>query len=164
MVDPLGRRYVRKFSQVRKISHLLSSHSRTWKMVVVAILGNTKRSRVVISKSPWTSSWILEVWKRWESHLQSQKIILEYQERGWLPLWVSMSKQVQRNTKRQGMSSEISVWRNFKILSGILRNLLMKVMRGRGPNMIPLIVNFTWQDSLQSVWWELMPSTRMFTL
>ena len=32
------------------------------KTVVVAMLGNTKRSRIVISKSHWTSHLILAVW------------------------------------------------------------------------------------------------------
>ena len=34
------------------------------KIVVITMLGNTKRSRVVISTSPWKSCWNLAVWKK----------------------------------------------------------------------------------------------------
>ena len=70
MVAPLGRRPGRKSSQVRKICFGLW----TWKSVVVAKLGNTRRSRVVTRSSPWTSQRGLTVWTRWKPHLQSQKI------------------------------------------------------------------------------------------
>ena len=108
------------------------------KILVVVILGNTDRSRVVIITSPWISRWNFADWTRWESHLQSHKIICEYQERNWLPIWVSRPKKGQISTKRKGMPSEMSVWRTFKILSWILRNCLIKLMIGGGPNMIPL--------------------------
>ena len=134
------------------------------KIVVIVMLGNTERSRVVASMSPWTSLWNLTVWTIWESHLHIQKIIWEGQERGWLPLWVSRPNQGQRNTKSQGMTLEISVRKIFQRLLGSLKIYLMKVMRERGPNMSLLTVTFTYQDSLQSVWWDLMTSTRMFTL
>ena len=98
MVDPLGRRSGRKSSQVRKILQYVSSKLRTGRIVVVAMLEKTERSRVVTSMSPCTSHWSLAVWTRRESHIQSQNIIWEDQERGWLPLWVSSTKQGQRNT------------------------------------------------------------------
>ena len=47
--------------------------------------------------------------------------------------------------------SEMSVLRKFQRLSGILKNCFLNVMRGGGPNIIPLAVTFTHQDSLQSV-------------
>ena len=91
------------------------------------MLGNTERSRVVASMSPWKSCWNLTVWTIWESHLQSQKLCWEYQERGLLPLLVSISKQVQRNTKRQGMSWKRSVIRKFQRLLGSLKITLWKL-------------------------------------
>ena len=59
--------------------------------------------------------------------------------------------------------------RNFSMndLSKIIRefeNCLIKVMRGGGPNMSPLTVNFTYQNILRSLWWELMPSTSTINL
>ena len=69
MVAPLGRR------SGREISHLLSSQLQTWHIMVVAILGNTNRSRVVTSMSPWKYRWNLTVWTRWKLHVQSLKKI-----------------------------------------------------------------------------------------
>ena len=69
----------------------------------------------------WTYRWSLAVWTRWELHLQIEKIIWEDQGRGWLPLWVSRPKKGQINTKRKGILSELSLWRTFQILSGILK-------------------------------------------
>ena len=146
MVDPLGRRSGRKISQVRKICFCLW----TWKIVVVAMLVNTRRSGVVTSMSPWrntrrsrvatsTSPWTyhqsLAVWKRLKSYLQSQKENWKYQERGWLPLWVSRPNQGRKNKKRQGMPTEMSARRTFLRLLGSLRNFRSYLMRRRGPNM-----------------------------
>ena len=164
MVDPLEWCSGRKRSQVKKSSHSVSFQLRTWKFVVVAMLVNTDRSRVVTSMSPWTSRWNFTIWLRWKLHLQIQKIIWEYQERVLLSLWVSRPKQVQTNTKRQGMPSEMPVRRTVQRLLGSLKNYLMKFMRGRGPNMSLLTVNFTQHNSLWSIWWELMLSTCTFTL
>ena len=41
------------------------------KTVVVAMLGNTKISKVVPSVSTWTYYWNLTIWKRWELNLQN---------------------------------------------------------------------------------------------
>ena len=113
------------------------------KIVVVTMLGNTYILRVLTSISPWTSRWNLTVWKRWESHLQSQKIIWEDQERSWLPLWVSSPKQGQRNTKSKGMPTEISMRTTFQRLLGSLTSYLTKFMRVGRPNMSLLTVTFT---------------------
>ena len=158
MVLPLGRR------SVSKSTHLVSSQPWTWKFAVVVMLGNTEISRVVTRMSPWTYCRNLTVWTRWESYLQSKKIIWEDQERGWLPLWLSSPKQGQRNTKSQGMPLEMSARRILQILLGSLRNYLIRVMRVGGPNMSLLTVTFTQQDILWSVWWELMPSTLTINL
>ena len=153
MVAPLGRRSGRKRSQVRKIC----SWMWTWKIVVVAMLGNTRRSEVVTSKSPWRnkrrsgvvtsiSPWtyhqFFTVRTRWKSHLRSQKETCKYQERGWLTLWVSRPKQSFKNTKRQGMPSEMSARRTFLRLLGSLRKLRNYLMRQRGPNLSLLRVTF----------------------
>ena len=79
MVSSLERRSGRKSSQVQKICFSLW----TWIIVVVAKLGNTRRSRVVTRSSPWISQQSLTVWTRWKPHLQSQKKNWEDQERGW---------------------------------------------------------------------------------
>ena len=89
MVAPLGRRSRRKSSEVRKIFFCLW----TWKIVAVTKLGNKRISRAMTSTSPWKSHKSLKVWKRWKQHLQSQKENWKYQERGWLPLWVSRPKE-----------------------------------------------------------------------
>ena len=62
------------------------------------------------------------------------------------------------------MPSEMLVRRIFQRLLGSLKNYFMNVMRRRGPNMSLLPANFTHQDSLWIVWWDLMPSTRTVTL
>ena len=134
------------------------------KNIVIAMLGNTEISRVVTITSPWTSHWNLAVWKRFETHIQSQKIIREYQERYWLTLWVSIPNQVQRSTKRQGMPSKTLVRRIFHRLLGSLTSYLIWVVRGGGQNMSLLTVTFTHEYRLRSVWWELMSSTHTFTL
>ena len=159
MVAPLRRHSGGESSQVRKSSHLVSSQLWTWTIVVVVMLVNTEISRVVTSTSPWTFHWNLEVWKIWESHLWSQRIIWEDQEQCWSPLWVSRPKQCQRSTKRHGIPSEISVRRTFQRLLGSLTSYLIIFMRGGVPSMIILTVNFTYQDILWSVWWYMMPST-----
>ena len=69
------------------------------KNVAVEMLENTERSRVVTIMSPCASRWNLKVCSRWESHIYSQKLIREDQEKGWLPLCVSSPKQGQRNKK-----------------------------------------------------------------
>ena len=71
MVAPIRRRSGRKSSQVRKICFCMWK----WKIVVVAKLGNTRRSRVVTRLTPLTSHRSLTVWTRWKPHLQSQKKI-----------------------------------------------------------------------------------------
>ena len=158
MVDPLGRPYGRQFS------HLVSSQLWTRKKLAIVMLGNIERSTTVTSMSPWTSRWNLTVWTKWKSHIHIKNIVWEDQERGWLPLWVSRPKQGQRNTKTQDMTLEMSVRRIFQRLLGSLKFFFMEVMRGRGPNMSLMTVTFTSQDSLRSVWWDLMTSTCMFTL
>ena len=109
---------------------------------VIAMLGNTRRSGVVTSTSPWTSHQRLTVWTGWKQHLQSQKKNWKYQERGWLPLWVSIPKQGRKRKKSQGMPSEMSVRRTFIRLLGSLRNLRIYLMRRRGPNIILLRTTF----------------------
>ena len=64
------------------------------------MFGNTRRSGVVTSTSPWTSHQSLTVWTRWKSHLQIQKQNWKDQERGWLPLWVSRPKQGRKKYKK----------------------------------------------------------------
>ena len=135
-VDPLGS------LSGMKIPHLASSHLWTRKIVFVAMLGNTGKSRMVRSTPPWTFIWNLVVWTRWKSHLQSQKNIREDQERDWLPLWVSITLELQRKTKNQGMPLPMSVWRIFRILSRNLKICLMRYMCGRGPNMNQATVSF----------------------
>ena len=152
MVDPPGRRSESKSSQARISSHLVSSQLWTWKIVTISMLGDTDRSRVVTSMSPWTYRWNFTVWKRWKSHIQSQNKYWGAQEMGWLPLRVSSPKQGHINTKLQGMPLEISVKRTFQILLGSLKNYLMKVMRRRFPNMSILTDTFIYQYSLRSVW------------
>ena len=137
-VAPLGRRSGRKSSQVRNICSWLW----TWKNVFVAMLGNTRRSRVMTSISPCTSHQSFTVWTRWKSHVQSQKENWKDQERGWLPLWVLRPKQSHKNTKSEGMPSEMSVRRNFLKLLGSLRNLRDYFMIIRGPNMSLLKATF----------------------
>ena len=104
--------------------------------MVVAKLGNTRRSRAVISKPLWTSNQSLTVWTRQKPHLQSQKENWKHQERGWLTLWVLRPKQGRKSTKRQGRTSEMSVRRTFLGLLRIFRKLRNYLMKRRGPNMI----------------------------
>ena len=52
------------------------------------------------------------------------------------------AKARQKNAKRQGIPSVMSVRRTFQRLLGILKNYLIKVMRRRGPNISLLIVTF----------------------
>ena len=87
------------------------------------MLVNTRRSGVVTSTSPWTYNQSLTVWTRWKSHLQRQKESYKDQERCWLPLWVSRPKQGLKNTKGQGMPSELSAGRTFLILLRILEKI-----------------------------------------
>ena len=94
-------------SQARKICFCLW----TWKIVVVARLGNKRRSRLVTSMSPWTSHQSFTVWTRWRSHLQIQTENWKYQERGWLPLWVSITKQGYTNKKVGWL---VTSWRRGK--------------------------------------------------
>ena len=84
----------------------------------------------------------LVVWRRLKSHLQSQQIIWEDQERGWLPLWVSRTFEGQRKTKIQGMTLIITVWSIFQRLSWSFTSCLIRVMCKRGPNMNQLTFNF----------------------
>ena len=134
MVAPPGRRSGWNSSQVRKICFCLW----TWKIVVVAMLRNTRRSGVVTSTSPWTYNQSFTVWTRWKSHLQSQKKNWKDQERGWLPLWVSRPKKGHKNTERQGIPSKMSVRTKFPILLRSLIKWRNYLMRRRGPNMILL--------------------------
>ena len=67
--------------------------------------------------------------------------------------------QGRKNTKSQGMPSEMSVRRTFLRLLGSLGNLRNYLMIRIGSNMSLLTATFTQQDILQSVWWELVPST-----
>ena len=76
------------------------------------------------------------------TNLQSQNIIWEDQERGWLPLWVSTPLKGKIKKIRQGMPLIMSVWRIFLRLSRNFRDCLMRVMCGRGPKMNPLTVTF----------------------
>ena len=126
-----------------EISHLVSSHVWTWKIVVVAMLRNTEISSIVISTQPLTYSWSLVVWTRLKSHLWIQKIIWKYQEMGWLTLWVSRAIYGERKRKSQGMPSLMSVWSIFQILSRSFKNYLKRVMCWIVPNMNPLTVTFT---------------------
>ena len=126
----------------RKSSHLVSSHLWTQTIVFVAMLGNTGKSRMVRSTPLQTFIWNLVVCTRWKSHLQNQNNIWEYQERGWLPLWVSKPLECQRKRKRQGMPLLMSVWQIFQRLSRNLKIFLMRVMCVRGPNMNPPTVSF----------------------
>ena len=96
MVAPLARRSGRKSSKVSKIC----SWPWTWEIVVFAMLGNKMRSGVVTSMSYWTSHQSFKVWTRWKSHLHIQKENRKYQERGWLPLWVSIPKQAVSKLKK----------------------------------------------------------------
>ena len=59
------------------------------------------------------------------------------------------------------MSSELSVRRTFLRLLGSVRNLRHYLMIRRGPNMSLLTVTFTYQYSLRSVWWDMIPSIGM---
>ena len=154
MVASLRRRSGRESSQVKNFFNCLL----TWKIVVVAMLGNTRRSRVVTSIPSWTSLQSLTVCTIQKSHLQSQKENCKYQEKGWLPLWLSRPKQGRKNTKRQGMPSNISVRRTFLRLLRILRKCRNYLMRRRGPNMSLLIATFIKKYSLRSVWWDLITS------
>ena len=74
------------------------------------------------------------------------------------------SKASPKKYKKAGMPSEISARRTFQRLLGSLINYLVRFMREGGPNMSLLTVTFTYQDSLQSVWLELISSTCTFTL
>ena len=70
------------------------------KIVVVAMLGKIRRSRVMTSMSRWISHQSLTVWTIWTSHLQSQKQNRKDQERGWLTFWVSRPKQGPQKYKK----------------------------------------------------------------
>ena len=96
MVPQLGRRSGRKSSQERKICSWLW----TWKIMVVAMLGNTRRSRVVTSTSPWKSHQSLTVQTRQKSHFHSKKKNCKDQERVWLPFWVSGPNKGLKDTKK----------------------------------------------------------------
>ena len=108
MVAPLRRRSGRK-----------SSHLWTWKIVVVPMLGNTGRSGTVGSIPPWKSLWYLMVCTRWKSHIHSQNIITEYQEKGLITS-LGLKTIGRRKKTRQGIPLILSVQRIFKELS---RNL-----------------------------------------
>ena len=114
----------------------------TWKIVVVAKLVNTRISRVVTSTSPWTSHQSLTVSTIWKPHIQSQNKYWKDQERGWLSFWISRPKQGRKNTKRQGMPSEMLVRRNFQRLLRSLRKFRNYLMRRRGPNMSLMTATF----------------------
>ena len=85
----------------RRHSGKRSSHRWTWQVVVGAMLGNTGISIMVSNKLSCTYFLILNVCTRGKSPLQNQSIILEYQVRGWLTLWISGPKDQTRN-KKQG--------------------------------------------------------------
>ena len=63
--------------------------------------------------------------------------------------------------KRQGMSSEMLVWRTFQRLLGSLKIFHITVMRGGGPNMIPLPFTLPSNDTCEvyyeSLWLQLAP-------
>ena len=142
MAAPLGRRSGSKRSQVSKICFCL----RTWNIMVVEKLGNTRRSRVVTSTSPWTYHQSLTFWKRIKPHLQSQKKNWKDHERGWLPLWVSRPKQDLKNTKSYGMPSEMSVRRTFWRLLRSLRKLRNYLL---------------WEEKVQTwAYWQLLSSSK----
>ena len=82
--------------------------------------------------------------------LENMKIVsseskrkLEISGNCWLTIWVSRPKQGHKNTKSQGMPSEISARRTPLRLLGSLRNLRNYLMRRRGPNMSLLRAAFT---------------------
>ena len=137
MVVPLGRYSGRGVS-----------HRWTWKIVVVEMLRKKGRSRMMRTTSPWTYIWILVVWKRWKSHIHKQKILWKNQERGLLPLWVSITLEGQIKLKRQGLPLQMSVLRILLRLLMNLRICLMRVMWGRVPNICLLIVTSIYQNQL----------------
>ena len=81
-------------------------------------------------------------------------IIWKDQERGWLPLWVSIPLEVQSKAKRQVMPLLMSALTIFIILLSNFIICLMRVMCGRVPNMCLIKVTYIYQDILQSVWWD----------
>ena len=110
---------------------------------------------MVMSTPPWTSLWILVVWKRWKLHLQNQRNIREDQERGGSPLWVLKPLEGQRKTTRQGTPLLMSVLRIFPRL---LRNLIMWLVEDlwvSGTNTYLLTVISIYQDRLLSAWWSI---------
>ena len=71
------------------------------------------------------------------------------------------SKLRPQKQKRQSMPSEMSVRRAFLRLLRSLINLRNYLMRRRDPNMSLLTPTFIHQDSLKSVWWDLITSVGM---
>ena len=116
------------------------SHRWIWDILVIVMLGNTWRSRMVRSTSPWAYLLNLVVFKRLKSHLQNQKIIWEDQRKCWLHLWVSRPLEGQKKIKIKGMPLLMSVWREFIILWRSLRNCLINVRKR--PKHEPTDINF----------------------
>ena len=104
------------------------------KIVVFEMLKNIGKSRMVSSKSYWTSLWSLVIWTRWRSHIHEQTIIWEDKVRSWLPLWVSRPLEGQKRLKRKSFPLLKSVSRIFLTLLSNVRLCLMRVIWGRGPN------------------------------
>ena len=143
MVAPLGRRSGRESSQVRKICFYLW----TWKGVIVEMLGNTRRSGVVTSTSPWrnkrisgavTSTPPCKSHQNWQSGQDENHIFRVKRKIGNIRKGVGYrsgfqdQSKVQKSTKSQGMPSKISARRTFLELLGFLRKLINCLMRRRG--------------------------------
>ena len=145
MVAPLGRRSGRK-----------SSYLWTWKIVVVAMLGNTGILRRVRSTSPWTSLWNLLVWTRWKSHLQIQKLFGNIRK----GLITSLDiKTIVSSKEKKARYAITSV--SMKDLSKIIREFKKLPHKGyvwKRSKHDPDDSYFYLSKALLSVWWDTMPS------
>ena len=79
------------------------------------------------------------------------KVRLEISGKGLITSLSFKTKTRSKNTKRQGMPSEMSVRSTLIILLRILRKLRNYLMRRRGPNMRLMTSTFIYQGNFQSV-------------
>ena len=120
----------------------------TWETVVSAMLGNIARSRVVMSVSLWRCMSFLKISEKFEdldkmeTTSSQSKVKMEGSEK-WLVTDLDFkTKARSKNVKRQGMPSEMSVWRTFPAKSMSLKILLKYLIWKGHPNMNPLRVIF----------------------
>ena len=138
--------------QIVRCSGKRSSHWWTWEVVGVAMYGNTRISRTVNITLPWEFLWVLVAWTMENSRLHDQGIILEYQVRRWLPLWILGPEGEQRINKSQGFPILMLL---FNILWRHLNNLKIYLIQdtGRRHSKINLmkIILFYWNKYISYI-------------